>query len=58
MVSSGVICVCSPGVTADISPTHIPDEWAYPWSQGEHDTHGVFFIVYFVVFVFWGGEGV
>lgn len=35
-MSSGVICVCSPGITPDISPTHIPDEWAYPWCQGNH----------------------
>lgn len=53
VVSSGVICVCSPGVTADISPTHIPDEWAYPWSQGEHDTR--FFMCWgFFVFFFLG----
>lgn len=28
--------VCCAGVTADISSTHIPDEWTDSWSQGEH----------------------
>lgn len=29
-----VSSVCSPGITPDISSTHIPDEWAHPWCQG------------------------
>ena len=25
----------SPGITPDIPPAHIPDEWAHSWSQGK-----------------------
>ena len=38
MVSSGVMCVCSPGFTPNIPPTHILDEWSYSWRQGKETT--------------------
>lgn len=34
MVAFSYICVYSAGITPDISPAHIPHEWAHPWCQG------------------------
>lgn len=30
----GSLCVYSAGIAPDLSPAHIPNEWAHPWCQG------------------------